>query len=163
MEKNMPVTNAKNLSLQKKSAARVAVVQCLYKLSMTGETLDAAKQTSALKVQLFRNPDEQKATIGAAVEPNYTLLEAILEGVKKNKKDIDKMIDSTLSKEWKRERMSPVLIALLQCAAAELFYHKETPLKVILDEYTRLCRSFFGEREVKFVYATIAAMNENYE
>lgn len=159
----MPVTNAKNLSLQKKSAARVAAVQCLYKLAMTKETLDPAKQVSALKVQLFRNPEEQKATIGAAVEPNYPLLEAILTGVKKNKKDIDKMIDSALSKEWKRERMSPVLIAILQCAAAELFYYKETPLKVIQDEYTRLTRSFFGEKEVKFVYAVIAQLNENYE
>ena len=159
----MPVTNAKNLSLQKKSAARVAAVQCLYKLAMTRETLDPAKQTSALKVQLFRNPEEQKATIGAAVEPNYPLFEALLTGVKKYRKEIDKMIDSVLSKEWKRERMSPVLVAILQCAAAEQFFYKETPLKVIQDEYSRLTRSFFSEKEVKFVFAVISALAENYE
>lgn len=161
----MPVTNAKNLSLQKKSAARVAAVQCLYRLAMNKETLDPAKQVSALKVQLFRNPEEQKATIGAAVEPNYTLLEAILVGVKKSGKEIEKMMGTVLSKDWKRERMSPVLIAILQCSIAELFFakDKETPLKVVLDEYSRLTRSFFGEKEVKFVFAVLTALSENFE
>lgn len=159
----MPVTNAKNLSLQKKSASRVAAVQILYRVAMTKETFDPAKQVSALKVQLFRNPEEQKAVIGAAVEPNYPLLEAILSAIKEYRKDIDKMIASTLSKEWKRERMSPVLIAILQCAVAEFFFAKETPFKVILDEYSRLTRSFFGEPEVKFTFAALSKLNEEYE
>jgi len=159
----MPVSNAKNLSLQKKSASRVAAVQCLYKLAINKEALDPAKQVSALRVQLFRNPEEQKATIGAAVEPNYALYEAILDALKTYRKDIDKMINSVLSKEWKRDRMSPVLIAILQCATAELFFAKETPLKVVQDEYSRLTRSFFGEKEVKFVFAALAALAESYE
>jgi transcription antitermination factor NusB len=159
----MPVTNAKNLSLQKKSASRVAAAQILYTASVNKIALDPARHTAALKVQLFKNPEEQKAIIGAAVEPNYTLLEAILTAAKSKKKEIDKMIDSVLSKEWKRERMSPVLIAILQCATAELFFHKETPLKVIQDEYSRLTRSFFGEAEVKFVFAALAGMSESYE
>ncbi len=159
----MPVTNAKNLSLQKKSAARVAAVQCLYKIAINKETLDPVKQVASLKVQLFKNPEEQKATIGAAVEPNYPLLEAILTGVKGHRKDIDKMISSVLSKEWKLARMSPVLVAILECATAELFFTKDTPLKIIQDEYSRLTRSFFGEAEVKFVFAALAALAESYE
>jgi len=159
----MPVTNAKNLSLQKKSAARVAAVQCLYKIAMNKETLDPAKQVAALKVQLFKNPEEQKATIGAAVEPNYATLELILEAVKTSRKEIDKMINSVLSKEWKRDRMSPVLIAILSAATAELFFAKDVPLKVVQDEYSRLTRSFFGEAEVKFVFAALSALSEQYE
>jgi len=159
----MPVTNAKNLSLQKKSAARIAAVQTLYKLALTKEKLDAAKQTAQLRVQLFKNPNEQKVMIGAAVEPNYTLFEALLTGVQDHGKDLDKMINSVLSKDWKRERMSPVLVAILQCATFELFLHKETPLKVIQDEYSRLTRSFFGEAEVAFTYAALAKLSESYE
>ncbi len=159
----MPVTNAKNLSLQKKSASRVAAVQCLYRVTINKEKWDAAKQVANLRVQLFKNPEEQKIQIGAAVEPNYTLLEAILDGVQTNQKDIDKMVNSILNKDWKRERMSPVLIALLQCATFELFFHKETPLKVIQDEYSRLTRSFFGEAEVKFMFAALISLSESYE
>lgn len=159
----MPVTNAKNLSLQKKAASRIAAVQCLYRLAMNKETLDPAKQLSALKVQLFRNPEEQKATIGAAVEPNYPLYEAILVGVHERGKDIEKMLNSVLAKDWKKERMSPVLIAILQAAIAEMFFAKDTPAKVVLDEYVRLTRSFFSEKEVKFVFAVLSALSENYE
>lgn len=159
----MPVTNAKNLSLQKKSASRIAAVQYLYRIAMNKEPLDPAKQVSTLKVQLFRNPEEQKATIGAAVEPNYLLYEAILVGIKQKNKEIEKMFDSVLSKDWKRERMSPVLIAILQCGISEIFFTKETPFKVVLDEYTRLTRSFFGEKEVKFVFAVLTALHENFE
>lgn len=159
----MPVTNAKNLSLQKKSASRVAAVQCLYTLAMNKETLDPARRVAALRVQLFKNPEEQKATIGAAVEPNYPMFESILEAVKTSRKDIDKMINSVLSKEWKRERMSHVLLAILTCATAELFFAKSTQFKVVQDEYTRLTRSFFGEAEVKFVFAAISSLNEQYE
>jgi transcription antitermination factor NusB len=159
----MPVTNAKNLSLQKKSASRVAAVQHIYRVTLSKEKLDVAKQVSSLKVQLFKNPEEQKATIGAAVEPNYPLYEAILTAFSEHKKDMDKMIDSVLSKEWKRERMSPVLLAVLYAATAELFFTKETPLKVVQDEYSRITRSFFGEAEVKFVFAALAKLSESYE
>lgn len=159
----MPVSNAKNLSLQKKSAARVAAVQYLYRIAMNKEPLDPAKQVSTLKVQLFRNPEEQKATIGAAVEPNYILYEAILVALKDHAKEIEKMMGSVLSKDWKRERMSPVLIAIIQSSIAELFFAKATPFKVVLDEYTKLTRSFFGDKEVKFIFAVLSALAENYE
>lgn len=159
----MPVTNAKNLSLQKKSASRVAVVQHIYRVLVTKEKLDVTRQVSALKVQLFKNPEEQKALLGAAVEPNYTLYEAVLTAFEEHRKDMDKMIDSVLSKEWKRERTSPVLIAVLYAAIAELFFAKETPRKVVQDEYSRITRSFFGEREVKFIFAAIAQLAESYE
>ena len=159
----MTITNAKNLSLQKKSAARLAAVQCLYKLAMTKGTLNPEQELSALRVLFFRNPEEQKAQIGVAVEPNYGLYEGILVGVKAHRKEIDAMINSVLSKEWKRERMSPVLIAILQAAVVEYFFHKEAPLKVVQDQYCHLTRSFFSEKEVKFMFAALAALDENYE
>jgi transcription antitermination factor NusB len=159
----MTITNAKNLSLQKKSAARLAAVQCLYKVAMLKTTLNPEQELSALRVKFFRNPEEQKAQIGVAVEPNYPLLEALLVGVKAHRKEIDTMMGSVLSKEWKRDRMSPVLVAILQAAIVEYFFHKDAPLKVIQDEYCHLTRSFFSEKEVKFMFAALAALDEQYE
>ena len=160
----MPVTNAKNLSLQKKSASRVAAVQCLYMLAMTKKKLNADKQVSALKVQLFKNPEEQRVLIGAAVEPNYNLLTQILTAVEASHKEIDTMVDSVLSKEWSRGRMSHVLISILQVATAELFFLEKRPnLKVILDEYSKLTRSFFTETEATFMFAALNKLFENYE
>ena len=159
----MSVNNAKNLSLQKKSAARVAAIQTLYKHAITKEELDPAQQLITLRVQLHKNAEEQKMLIGAAVEPNYVLYEAILTGVDAHRKDIEKAFNAVLAKDWKRERMSPVLIAILQCATFELLFHKDVNLKVIQDEYCRITRSFFGEAEVNFIFAATTAMSEQYE
>ena len=159
----MPVTNSKNLSLQKKSAARIAAVQCLYKIAVNEEKLDPEKQTKFLRAQLGNNQAEQKITIGAAVEPNYALYETILASVKTYRQEIDKIIASTLSKEWKVERMSPLLLAILQAAIAEMLFGKATPLKIIQDEYSNLTRSFFSEKEVNFVFAALASACQNYD
>ncbi len=151
-----------NPSLQKKSAARMAAVQDLYRLSMTGETPDAERQVAALKKQLADNRSEQKMLVGSTVEPNYALMEAILQGVGEYQAQIDSRLDSALTKDWKRERMSPLLIAILQCAIFELFFHKDAAPKIIIDEYTRLTRSFFGDGEVNFVHGALAGLSQKY-
>lgn len=156
-------THAKtNPSLQKKSAARTAAVQMLYRLSMTGEAPDAPQQVEALKRQLANNKSEQKLMTGNALEPNYPLLETILQGVGEWQAQIDSRLDSVLDKDWKRDRMSPLLIAILQCAIFELFFHKDTAPKIVIDEYTRLTRSFFGDGEVNFAHGALSALSKKY-
>lgn len=151
-----------NPSLQKKSAARMAAVQDLYRLSMTGDAPDTERQIKSLKAELADNRSEQKMRVGNAVEPNYPLLESILQGVGEFQAQIDARLDSMLDKDWKRDRMSPLLIAILQCAIFELFFHKDTAPKIVIDEYTRLARSFFGEREVNFVHGALLALSKKY-
>lgn len=151
-----------NPSLQKKTAARTASVQIVYRQSMNGDKITAAQQVAALKEQLSGNKDEQRLLVGAPIEPNYALAESIISGVCEWRGDIDKRIDGTLDKNWKRERMSPLLIAILQCAIFELFFHKENKAKIIIDEYTRITRSFFADGEVKFVHGALNALDKKY-
>lgn len=152
-----------NLSLQKKSAARTAAVQCLYQQAVTGEDVAPEIQVAALKETLKDNRSEQKLLVGAAIEPHYPLLLALLEGIGKRGKEVDVRLDNALSKEWKRERTSPLLIAILQCAIFELFFYKEVSAKIIIDEYTRLARSFFADKEVSFVHGALSTLVKKYE
>jgi len=151
-----------NPSLQKKTAARMAAAQCLYTLAMNGEKLSPAQQVVILKKQLANNKGEQKLQVGVPLEPNYKLLETLLEGIEQRRTDIDIRLDSALSAEWKRERMSPLLIAILQCAIFEMFFGTEISAKIIIDEYTRLTRSFFADGEVSFVHGTLSALSKKY-
>jgi len=151
-----------NPSLQKKTAARMAAVQCLYTLAVGGEKLSPAQQLVILKKQLLNNKTEQKLQVGVPLEPNYKLLQTLLEGIDKWHTDIDSRLDSTLSTEWKRERMSPLLVAILQCAIFEMFFDKEISAKIMVDEYTRLTRSFFAEAEVGFVHAALSKLAQKY-
>jgi N utilization substance protein B len=141
-----------NPSLQKKTAARTAAVQCIYTLSITGEKTTPAQQIAQLKNRLENNRDE----------PNYKLVETLLEGVAGRLADIDALVDGVLNAEWKRERMSPLLIAILQCSIYELCLGKEISAKIVIDEYTRLTRSFFADPEVNFVHGALSTLAQKH-
>ena len=151
-----------NLSLQKKSAARIAAVQCVYERIVSKAPLAPEQQVADLKKQLANNTGEQKLILGSSIEPNYPLLKAILEGTLEWQKDIDKRIDGALSKEWTRERMSPILIAILQCAIFELFFYKDTKHKILIDEYTNLTSRFFAEAEINFVNGVLKNLHTKF-
>lgn len=151
-----------NLSLQRKSAARLAAAQSLYTAAVTEERQTPAVAVAALKKQLANNRQEQKLLFAQSVEPNYALVEQLLSGVATFGDDIDTQIEGVLSGSWKRERMSPLLLAILQCAVFELFYGKEIKPKIVVDEYTRLARHFFEDAEVDFVHAALSKLAEHH-
>lgn len=143
-----------NPSLQRKSAARIAAVQCLYLQAMVGPQLPF-EQVAMLRKQLKDDPKEQKLLVGMAVEPDYKMLERLLSGVAELRDDLAAHIDAALSKDWTRARMSPLLIAILECGLFEMLYDKGLAAAVVTDEYTRLARSFFAEDEAGFVHGVL--------
>lgn len=147
-----------NPSLRQKSAARMAAVQCLYRQAMTQEKITPEKQVAQLKAQFKDNRAEQKLLIGEPIEPNYRLVETLLAGVASRQADIDAAIDGRLTGGWTRARMSTLLVAALQCAVFELLFHKEISAKIIIDEYTRLARHFFGDDDVNFLHGVLSAL-----
>jgi N utilization substance protein B len=151
-----------NISLQKKTAARMAAVQSLYKFTMNGDILTPAKQVLLLKKQLTGNRDEQKLQVGAAVEPNYKLVETLLGGVEEWAVKIDSRMQEVLNEQWKRERMSPVLVAILRCGIFEMFFARDMSPKIVIDEYASLTRHFFEEPEVHFVHAALSRLARKY-
>jgi N utilization substance protein B len=151
---NKPV----NSSLLRKSAARVAAVQYLFGYAEHTQ----GEYVATLKKQLAGNLAEQKLLFGGPYEPHYPLLEALLEGVAQRQEDIDARLTSVLTQDWKRERMSALLIAILQCAIFELFFYKDAKPAVIIDEYTRLTGRFFDEAETNFVYAALGTLATRY-
>jgi transcription antitermination factor NusB len=150
-----------NPSLQKKTAARTATVQCLYTLAVGGDKRTPQELVAALKKRLENNRDEQKLVVGMSLEPNYKMVETLLAGVRERKTDIDARIDGTLSTGWKRERMSPILVSILECGIFEMLFSKEISHKIVIDEYTKLARSFFGEDEVGFVHGALSQVSKS--
>lgn len=147
-----------NPSLQKKTAARMAAVQCLYTMAITDERFTTAQLLSRLKKRLENNREEQKLIVGVPLEPNYKLVEALLEGVLERADDINTKLDGALNADWTRERTSPLLIAILQCALFELFFGKEISPKIVIGEYTDLAGSFFADNEVNFVHGALSKL-----
>jgi N utilization substance protein B len=151
-----------NLSLQKKTAARMAAVQGLYRMAMTNDAIEPEALVASLKSQLKNNRDEQQLQVGMEVEPNYNLLATLLTGIAENLEEINLRLDGVLNAQWSRDRTSPLLIAVLQCGIFELFFHKDLSSKIVIDEYTRLARSFFVENEVNFIHAALSTLSQQY-
>jgi N utilization substance protein B len=151
-----------NPSLLKKTAARIASVQCVYERLVSKEKLVPQQQLEALKQRLTNNSDEQKLTLGIRLEPDYKLVKAILEGTLEWQADIDKRIGQALNSEWTRGRMSPILIAILECGIFELFFYKDTKHKILIDEYTTLTRRFFAEAEVNFINGALKNLHTQF-
>ena len=140
----------------------MAAVQCLYQQSVTGDLKDAVQQVAALKAQLANNKNEQKLVVGMAVEPNYTMMEILLAGIHERLDEINMRLDGALNETWSRERMSPLLVSLLQCAIYELFFHKEVKPSIVIDEYTKITRKFFADGEVNFVHGALSTIVAAY-
>lgn len=151
-----------NLSLERKSAARIAAVQLRYRSAMTDDNTPALDQVNALKAQLANNRDEQKLLVGAAVEPHYAMLEQMLDGMKTHETEIAYRLDEALSEGWSRARMGKLMVALLECAIFELFFYKEVRAAIVTNEYVRLTKRFFGDAEVGFVHAMLSALAKKY-
>ena len=151
-----------NSSLQKKTAARMSAVQSLYKYAVGGEKITPAAQVILLKKQLANNKNEQKIQVGSPIEPNYKLVEMLLGGVEEWAPKIDSRMQEVLNEQWKKERMSPVLVAILQCGIFEMFFASDINPKIVIDEYSRLTRNFFEEPEVNFVHAALSKLARKY-
>lgn len=138
-------------SLKRKSSARLAAVQCFYRLRLTGEGLGAE---DLLKEYLAQWKDDRESgahVISREAEPDKAFLRKLLSGLITERENIDGLIKVSLGDKWKMERMSPLLLSLLACAIYELRYLAVLAPPIIIDEYVTLTGRFFEAQEVGFV------------
>jgi N utilization substance protein B len=138
-------------SLARKSSARVAAVQCIYRLKITGENTEPE---ALLEDYLAGWKDDKSGStrvISLEADPDKSFLRKLITGVMQNRESIDAIIRSSLNDKWTPERMSPLLLALLACSVYEMKYSPALAAPVIIDEYVTLTGRFFEAPEVGFV------------
>lgn len=128
-----------------RSAARLAAVQALYQMDMTGIDLtDVVAEFEAHR-------------LGQEVEGDqYCTAEAkffrdLMEGVVREQRQLDPMIDQQLAEGWRLNRVDSILRAVLRSGAFELFMREDVPARVVITEYVDIAHAFFGEDEPKVV------------
>ena len=137
----------RNRSIAAKSSARLAAAQALYRLEMTQDTPDLDKLVADTIETAPLDDDEETAF----ETPDAKFLRKLLGGVIPERRALKQQVAQHLSTDWKIERMSPLLVAILILAAYELQQHTQLSIPVIVDEYVTLAGGFFGEREQGFV------------
>jgi N utilization substance protein B len=141
---------AENRSMR--AAARLAALQALYQMEMTGSSLKTCEQE-------FEN-----RWIGAEVdgeqynEADIEHFRALLRGAVANQARIDQLTHAALVAKWPLARIDPTLRALFRAAGAELLTTK-TPPKVAISEFVDVAKAFFDAgKEAKFVNAVLDHM-----
>ncbi|MGE0595544.1 MAG: transcription antitermination factor NusB [Hyphomonadaceae bacterium] len=133
-----------------RSAARLAAVQALYQMELSGaSTADVIRDFDAGKL-----PRQEQ---GEGEEGDIDLFRTLVEKAVDRQRTIDRAIARHLSKGWKLERIDAVARAILRAGAVELEQRADIPTAVVIDEYVEIAKSFFDGPEPGFVNATLDA------
>ena len=135
-----------------RSAARLAAVQALYQMEVSGKGVtDALAEFEAFWIG--------REVEGIAFKPaENAFFRDILAGVVREQRPVDVKIDAALADGWPLKRIEAVLRAILRAGAYELMFRKDVPARVAISEYVEVAHSFYSEDEPGLVNAVLDAL-----
>ncbi|RFC65585.1 MULTISPECIES: transcription antitermination factor NusB [Mesorhizobium] len=133
----------------KRGAARLAAVQALYQMDVTGSGL---LETTA-EYESFRLGKELDGALYREADAQW--FRAILSGVVENQKAVDPLIGQSLTEDWPLSRLDSTLRAILRAGVYELMKRDDVPVAVIVSEYVDIAKAFYDEDEPKLVNAVL--------
>jgi N utilization substance protein B len=135
-----------------RSAARLAVVQALYQMDVSGKgVIDALTEFEAFWIG--REVD------GIAFKPaENAFFRDILGGVVREQRTVDGKVDAALAAGWPLKRVEAVLRAILRAGAYELLFRRDVPPRVVISEYVDVAHGFYSEDEPGLVNAVLDAI-----
>jgi N utilization substance protein B len=140
---------SKDTQAQERRAARLAAVQAMYQMELTGaEAGDVARE-------FIDHRFGREAEMADAGMPDEEFFETILRGVPQHQVEIDAAITGCLAANWKLPRVDSILRAILRAATFELIDRKDVPAKVVIDEYVEISHAFFEGDEPSFINAVL--------
>ena len=139
-----------------RSAARLAAVQALYEMDVTGKSLP----------DVFA--EFETYWIGREIEgeryndAELAFFRDILKGVLDDQEPLDRAIDKTLVASWPLARVDSVMRATLRGGAYELKRRKDIPARVVIKEYVDVAGAFFGREESGMINAVLDGMAREF-
>lgn len=133
----------------KRGAARLAAVQALYQMDVTGS---GVLETTA-EYESFRLGKEVDGALYREADAQW--FRAILAGVVENQRQLDPIIHDSLTEDWPLSRLDSTLRAILRAGVYELTKRTDVPVAVIVSEYVDIAKAFYAEDEPKLVNAVL--------
>ena len=140
-----PETGRRGKPGSRRRRARLAAVQALYQIELTG----ALVPTTIAEFRHHRLSGDLDGVPMDDVDPEF--FAELVAGVGQNRSELDRRIAGVLTPDWPLERLDTVLRAILRAGAFELCYRTDTPAKVAISEYMAVADSFFSGREPALV------------
>jgi len=126
--------------------AREAVIQTLY----------AQEQGNDKAVEQFDEILKDKKVKGSKAE----FAKKLLEGIEKNKEEIDKIIKDHLI-DWDFSRLDKVDKQILRLGVYELL-HTDTPFQIVIDEAVKIAKNFSEDKAKSFINGILDRVAKEY-
>jgi len=130
---------------QARSVARLAAVQALYQMEVSGVGSEAVIREF---VEHRFDGDMDGQTLAPADIDYFT---AIVRGVVERQAEVDHAIIGRLAEGWRLDRLDATARAILRSGAFELIARPEAPTEVVIDEYVEVAKAFFEGPEPGFI------------
>ncbi|WP_398470446.1 transcription antitermination factor NusB [Tardiphaga sp.] len=140
----------------RRGAARLAAVQALYQMDVGGTGINEVLA------------EFESFWIGSEVEGEQYLpaegafFRDIVQGVLRDQKQLDPLIDDVLSRGWPLARVEAILRAVMRAGAYELQHRKDIPGRVIVSEYVDVAHAFVERDETGMVNAVLDQIGRQY-
>jgi len=145
---------SKNNRIQPRSVARLAAVQSLYQMEVSGVGVDAVVREFS-EHRFDRDVDGEGDQMAAADE---TFFAELAKGVVEKQGEVDQAIVKRLASGWRLDRLDATARAVLRAGAYELMYRRDVPTEVVIDEYVEIAKSFFEGPEAGFINGALDAI-----
>lgn len=143
--KTSPKNRSSEKPANKRAVARLAAVQALYQMEVSG----GGARDIIKEFELYRLRQEVDGQTLRAADMSW--FDGLVSGVVNHQRDIDKAIDQALKSGWPLARIDVTLRALLRAGVFELMHRPGVPAKVVISEYVEVAKAFFSGDEPRLV------------
>lgn len=134
---------------RRRSAARLACVQALYEMEVSGAATDPVLE--AFMSERWSVPEA--GFVNQAPDPAF--LTSLVRGVSAGRADLDALISPLLPEHRDLDRMEILLRVMLRAGAYELAFRPDIPAKVAINEYVDVAHAFYAGKEPGLVNAVL--------
>ncbi len=144
----------------KKILSRLMAVQIFYQYYF----FDKEKKLDEIKNDLVENYllDSERETQSYRDEIDDNFLNLLILGLETQAEKIDEEIAKFLKGDWSLEKLEEVSLQILRLATFELKFMNDVPAKVVIGEYVDIAASFFSDKRLSFINATIDALAKSF-
>ena len=135
------------------TTSRMASVQGIYLILFSESTPQSTSASIAEHYQESTPP------------VNHEFCKNIFVGFIEHQAYITKVLNSTLTEQWRIDRINTLTRSIIFAALTERILFPDTDTALIIKEYSRIARDFFLEQEASFVHSALntalAALSQN--
>lgn len=150
---------------RRRSAARLAAVQALYQIDITGAPPDSIIRDILARriadLALTEDTEGEREVPVPLMEPDASLFSVVVHAAVTHTRDIDLMIDRALSAEWNPERLETIVRCILRAGISELLERLDVPVRVVISEYVDVAHAFYSGAEPGLVNAVLDRLSRH--